>query len=43
MRAYWVPGLNNLGKLGRRAFAEFTQVYEIETEFARLIDGLVAG
>ena len=37
MRAYWVPGVNNLGKLGRWAFAEFTAVYEIEAEFARLI------
>jgi type III restriction enzyme len=37
MRAYWVPGVNNLGRLGRWAFAEFTAVYEIEKEFAELI------
>ena len=34
MRAYWVPGVNNLGKFGRWAFAEFTAVFEIEAEFA---------
>lgn len=37
MRAYWVPGVNNLGKFGRWAFAEFTAVYEIEAEFTKLI------
>ena len=40
MRAYWVPGVNNLGKFGRWAFAEFTAVYEIEAEFGRLIQTL---
>jgi type III restriction enzyme len=38
MRAYWVPGVNNLGKFGRWAFAEFTAFYEIEAEFNRLVD-----
>ena len=38
MRAYWVPGVNNLGKFGRWAFAEFTAVYEIEAGFRKLID-----
>ena len=37
MHAYWVPGVNNLGRFGRWAFAEFTAVYEIEDEFAKLI------
>ena len=37
MRAYWVPGVNNLGKFGRWEFAEFTAVYEMEAEFAKLI------
>ena len=41
MRAYWVPGVNNLARYGRWAFAEFTAVYEIEAEFGRLIDGLL--
>ncbi len=37
MRAYWVPGVNNLGKFGRWVFAEFTAVYEIEADFKKLI------
>ena len=40
MKAYWVPGVNNLGRFGRWAFAEFTAVYEIEREFAKLIEGM---
>ena len=28
-----VPGVNNLGKYGRWDFAEFTEVYEIESDF----------
>ena len=42
MRAYWVPGVNNLGKFGRWEFAEFTAVYEIEAAFAALIAGPLA-
>jgi type III restriction enzyme len=41
MRTLWVPGVNNLGRLGRWAFAEFTHVYEIEARFGELIEGLV--
>lgn len=37
MRSYWVPGVNNLEKFGRWAFAEFTAVYEMEEEFNNLI------
>ncbi len=33
METYWVPGVNNLGRYGRWAFAEFTDVYQIETHF----------
>ncbi len=40
MRAYWAPGVNNLGKFGRWAFAEFTEAYEIEAGFDGLINGL---
>ena len=40
MRAYWIPGVNNLGKFGRWQFAEFTSVFDIEGEFEKLIDGL---
>jgi type III restriction enzyme len=42
MRAYWVPGVNNLGKFGRWAFTEFTAVYEMESEFRKLINGFAA-
>jgi len=34
MDTYWVPGVNNLGHYGRWAFAEFTEAYEIEADFA---------
>ena len=33
METYWVPGVNNHGHYGRWAFAEFTEVYRIETDF----------
>ncbi len=33
METYWVPGVNNLGTFGRWAFAEFTEVYQIEADF----------
>lgn len=33
MEVYWVPGVNNLGKYGRWAFAEFTEIYQIESDF----------
>lgn len=38
METYWVPGVNNLGEFGRWAFAEFTEVYDIEAAFNKLID-----
>ncbi|OQX06024.1 MAG: restriction endonuclease [Desulfobulbaceae bacterium A2] len=34
MESYWVPGVNNLGSHGRWAFAEFTDVFQIEADFA---------
>ena len=37
MEAYWVPGVNHLGCYGRWAFAEFTDVYEMEMDFARKV------
>lgn len=37
MRAYWVRGVNNLGRFGRWEFAEFRSIYEIEKEFNELI------
>ena len=49
METYWVPGVNNNGQYGRWAFAEFTEVYRIETdfearveaEFNKMIEGIV--
>jgi type III restriction enzyme len=34
MDTYWVPGVNNLKQYGRWAFAEFTEMYQIESDFA---------
>jgi type III restriction enzyme len=38
MKAYWVPGVNHLGTHGRWAFAEFRDVYEIESDFAAKVN-----
>jgi len=38
MDTYWVPGVNNSSKYGRWAFAEFTDVYQIESDFASQIE-----
>ena len=37
IRTCWVLGVNNLGKYGRWAFAEFTSVFEIDADFNKLI------
>jgi type III restriction enzyme len=34
MDTYWVPGVNHLGSYGRWAFAELTEMYTIEADFA---------
>ena len=34
METLWVPGVNNLGTHGRWAFAEFTEVFRLEADFA---------
>ncbi len=39
MDTYWVPGVNNLKQHGRWAFAEFCDVYEIESDFAAKVEG----
>jgi type III restriction enzyme len=49
METYWVPGVNNLGRYGRWAFVEFTDVYrmqadfkdKVEAEFNKMIDNVV--
>jgi len=38
MDTYWVPGVNNLRTYGRWAFAEFTEVYQIESDFEAKIE-----
>ena len=38
METYWVPGVNNLGTYGRWAFAEFTEVYRIESDFEARVE-----
>ena len=38
MDTYWVPGVNNLKQYGRWAFAEFTDMYQIETDFAAKVE-----
>ena len=38
MVIYWVPGVNNLGTHGRWAFAEFTEVYQMQDDFAKKVE-----
>ena len=38
METYWVPGVNRHGSYGRWAFAEFTDVYEIESDFEARVE-----
>jgi type III restriction enzyme len=39
MDTYWVPGVNHLAAYGRWAFAEFTEVYQIESDFKAKVGG----
>ena len=49
MEAYWVPGVNNHGNYGRWAFAEFVDVWEMQSDFEakveehfnQMIDGVI--
>ena len=38
MEAYWLPGVNALGDYGRWAFAEFTDVFDIEPNLRQVIE-----
>ena len=38
METYWIPGVNNLDIYGCWAFAEFTDVYEIQSDFEALME-----
>lgn len=42
METYWVPGVNNLKQYGRWAFAEFTDVFEIEDGLRKLVGSVTA-
>ena len=39
METCWVPGVNNHEDYGRWAFAEFSDVFEVEAGFDRLVEG----
>ena len=38
MDTYWIPGVNHTGQYGRWPFAEFTEDYQIETDFAAKVE-----
>jgi type III restriction enzyme len=38
MDTYWVPGVNHLGTHGRWAFAEFTDIYQMQDDFAQVVE-----
>jgi type III restriction enzyme len=38
MDAFWVPGVNNSGRFGRWGFAEFREVYAMDTDFAAAVN-----
>ena len=38
MDTYWVPGVNKLKSFGRWAFAEFTDVYTMESDFEKKLE-----
>jgi len=41
MRAYWTPGVNNLGRFGRWDFVELRDAYAIEDDFKATIDAIL--
>ncbi len=43
METYWVPGVNRLRDYGRWAFAELTDVYEVEAAFNEMIERCAVG
>lgn len=38
MKTYWVPGVNTHERFGRWAFAEFTDVYEMQQDFEQKVE-----
>lgn len=43
MENWWVPGINNLKRYGRWDFAEFTDVYAMQSDFEALVEMWLAG
>ena len=43
MDTYWVPGVNNHEDYGRWGFAEFTDVFEVESAFNEMIEPQAVG
>ncbi len=39
MENYWVPGINNHKQYGRWAFAEFTDVFAMQSDFEKKVEG----
>lgn len=40
MQTYWIPGVNNLKTYGRWTFAEFREVYQIESDFSAKVKSM---
>ena len=38
METYWIPGVNNLKTYGRWAFAEFTDVFQMQSDFEEKVE-----
>jgi type III restriction enzyme len=38
METYWIPGVNHLGTYRRWSFAEFTDIYEIQSDFGAKVE-----
>ena len=38
METFWIPGVNNLRQYGRWAFAEFTDIWQMEADFAKRLE-----
>jgi type III restriction enzyme len=38
MRAYWVPGVNNLKEFGRWEFKEFKSAFDLDDDLEKLME-----
>jgi len=43
MDNFWISSVNRLGIYGRWAFAEFTEVFDMQRAFDRMVDGFTCG